>query len=263
MLLGERGGKKKEKSMTNNNLKSIICRLIPVAIALYLLAVEMMSSPRYAITGIVVFCFWMSVFEFVKEKKIPFAIVAVISLAASVVLSRAGIMMLGALVVASCCLWIGKFMVTYGKAFAVAAFACIFAVGTYLVSGHILCMDSFRRDVTNTVLQSLFTDRRYSLNLIVKIPIVYLILVSVLLFFFLKEDYRGRSSKLFTSMMFGIVVYIAVLGVLYVTRFAYDNIAQGEYLTGFENYVRIPAVLILCFWGGYVPARLNKKVEAK
>lgn len=133
----------------------------------------------------------------------------------------------------------------------------------FMIRQYIVGEDDFRRDVASTYIKSVFTDHRYSVNLLIHIPIAYFLLISTLIHYIVKIDSKVMKLSFWIVNLFSFL-YIVALGVLYTKRFAYENIQHGEYLTNFENYMLIPVIMTLLYWTavwGYILIKKRKNIS--
>ncbi len=133
----------------------------------------------------------------------------------------------------------------------------------FMIRQYIVGEDDFRRDVASTYIKSVFTDHRYSVNLLVHIPIAYFLLISLLVYYIVRLDSKVMKMSFWIVNSFSFA-YIVALGGLYTKRFAYENIQHGEYLTNFENFMRIPVIMTLMYWTAvwvYVLIKKRKKIQ--
>ncbi|MBP3196385.1 MAG: hypothetical protein J6N21_05200, partial [Butyrivibrio sp.] len=87
-------------------------------------------------------------------------------------------------------------------------------------------------------------------------------ILSIIAFVIVEICYKENKTKFFLVMNAGIVIYTIVLGVLYVEILAHINFQNGEYLTGFEQYIQMPVVMVLTFWGCFINGFFEKEMSS-
>jgi hypothetical protein len=223
---------------------------------------DYLSAGTYALLGLMLIWMLEYLYMYREEKRGYYLICAGILAVASIFTSRAGIVMIISLAVASIIMRIVVFIYNKGNGTLLALLVCIMATAIYVGRKKLIDGDGFRRDVLNTFLKSLFTTHRYSFGRAIGIPVLGVLIISVLLFLiFSRKNLKALREIMLITI--GSVVYIAFLCGLYVLKFAYENIQQGEYLTGFENYVLIPVIMTMCFWGKSLFFRIYKEGRSR
>lgn len=248
----------KRKSSSPKSLLGAVAFAMAVALSLFTNVKE--GDFKYLTIGLMMSCLMLYLEKTCKEMKYYYVILVIAILGMMAVCGRR----LGALVVA--CFgtaYIAEkvffLLVKRGKGFIVAFITLVVAIGVWWFRNEHLCIDGFRRDVLNTYVASVFTSRRYSFEFIFSFPVAYVIIVSTLVYLLICKGVERTISMEFNIINLGSIIFIAALGVLYVVKFAYDNILQGEYLTDFEHYMQIPFVVTLVFWMRIIIFKLGVK----
>lgn len=119
----------------------------------------------------------------------------------------------------------------------------IFALCNYSV-----CKNEFSIDVMNSYICNLYGTQRFSAVPIIDVPIMVFLYTHILLFL-CKKNKKKQLSIMFIVITSIIIVYILIIGEIYINSWAAKNIQDnGEYLTGFETYMVIPTITIYAYW---------------
>lgn len=145
----------------------------------------------------------------------------------------------------------------------VVSLVIIFAILLILGIQFFGSFDSFRSDVANTYLKSIYGTAKFSAVPLVDICIMYLFYLHVALFFIFAPKLQ-KYKNLFISISVSTVIYILAIGAGYVYKWAGENMAaRGEYLTGFAGYMMSAATILYLFWGYVLAFRIFRMLFQK
>ncbi len=223
------------------------------------------GSWRYILGGLIIICFLYVIWNFIYTKKIRYTVFSFLCIAADFAICKAAFLfqiifiLLLSVVIILRILDRKMGLGDAAKGIIIAGFTCMLVFAIVFVENTYVGTDAFRIDVQNTYIKSVITTRRYSFDIWGKISFFYFVVLNVLLYVIL--DTTGKLDIIKTrktSMFFGTVIiaefiYTVILGGLYITRFAYENMQHGEYLTGFENYIQMLVIIIIGFWVLLIP----------
>ena len=107
---------------------------------------------------------------------------------------------------------------------------------------------SYQMYIINTYIKNIYVTVRFSAFPFVDISIMILFYFHIIAFCLLKRK-QSHENFLFACFSLSFVLYIFVIGYMYVKQWASENMgAYGEYLTSFEKSMITASIMIYGYW---------------
>ncbi|SFD09710.1 hypothetical protein [Butyrivibrio sp. YAB3001] len=212
--------------------------------------------------GMAVLLFHIWVDRYFFTKKIIYLGLAIMALVIAAVISKSGIILAAiSFVITSCRFFInllllserfkeGYFYKIVTSWLNVVFFAVIICLFIYIGTYKKVLNDGFVADVQNTFLNNLFETGRFSAMPFGDISIMHFVFVHMFVFFVISSYTKLiQNGFLFWNITLTVLMYIGYLGIAYMFRWAEENIViYNEYLTGFDKYMLVCAIMIYGYW---------------
>lgn len=200
------------------------------------------------LAGISIVLLNIFLYSFYERKKIHYVVIAIAFLGLTMLTSVTGLV---TAIISVAILTFVRFICSLNidrnmlLATAMIAFMIMF-LGLFFF--YFTTNDLLAVDIANSYMENLYSNSRFSALPFINLSISMLIYIHFLMCWFLR---RGiiKDKVVIISLTLTLLTYVVLIGIMYSKEWARENInVYGEYMTGFDRYMIIPAAIIYSLW---------------